>query len=323
MSIAKSSDSNPDRKILPEEVKFDKRVYGGISYFAQAAAGILLTRSLKFGSLKPLFEKATTTLGPMVYRNRSVEKAAAEISTPLLVTTMVMVGNAFLLPVKWLENRKASIVRDWTEKDAAAKAAQGTPYSQEEIAQQQAALKDLEKEPNQSWASLIGGRVFGLIPVFALAYGLGKKGEIAEKFASNTVSKGLGAVGAKGLANSNTVKSYVQVGFLDIFYSAISAAGLYSYSHFMHPTHKKDEDPAKHNIKFGPTPGGAIVDPTPTTNMPQLIDEPESARKKFADQVTRTQGPDPVKNNPNLTYREKLATEQLSRSAHAIDRTQL
>lgn len=301
----------PQREILPEEVKFDKAVYGGISYVAQAATGIVLTHWLKYGSGKPLFEKAARWLGPKIYTGRSIERAAEEISSPLLVTTMVMVGNTFLLPVKWLENHKASIVRGWTEKDAARKEAQGTPYSPEELARREKALQDLEKQPAQSWASLLGGRVFGLVPVFALAYGLGKKGQAAEEFTARAVAGGLNLVGAKSLARSRTLETYIKVGFLDVFYSMVSAGGLYVYSHLLHPKPKHQESLSEYLP--GPTPASAIQDPTPTTGMPQIPDTPASAQRRLTDTIPEPVRPKPA---PPASFRQRI--EQQAAAADAL-----
>lgn len=322
---ASNDPSQPQREVLPAEVRFDKWVYGGISYFAQAATGIVLTRWLKYGSGKPHFERAAEWLGPKIYRNKSVKDAANAVSSPLLVTTMVMVGNTFLLPVKWLENRKPAIVRSMHEKDVAAMEAAGTPYSEEERARQEKALKDLEHEPPQSWASLLGGRVAGLVPVFALAFALGEKGQHAERFAAKTISKGLDTVGAKQLAKSKTLESYIHVGFLDVFYSMISAGGLYVYSHLVHP--KEKAQPHKESLSEllpGATPAGAIVDTTPTTGMTEIPATPAAAenQRKFSDAIRRR---DPAaiparQQKPAAapeSFRQKLAVEERGQESHA------
>ncbi|NBO18523.1 MAG: hypothetical protein EBV03_04720 [Proteobacteria bacterium] len=277
-------------------------------------------------------ERAAEWLGPKIYRGKTVKDAANAISSPLLVTTMVMVGNTFLLPVKWLENRKPGIVRGMHEKDVAAMEAAGTPYSEEERARQEKALKDLENEPPQSWASLLGGRVAGLVPVFALAFALGEKGQHAERFAAKTISKGLETVGAKQLAKSKTLESYIHVGFLDVFYSMISAGGLYVYSHMVHP---KDKDP-KHKESLsellpGATPAGAIVDATPTTGMSEIPETPESAvkQRKFSEAIERR---DPTAIPPRETrkakpspesYRQKLAVEEVAQENRSAERSSL
>lgn len=264
MSGAKPQSDNTEREILPAEHRFDKWVYGGISYAAQAATGIVLTYWLKHGGGKSYFNRAAEWLGPKIYRNRSVTEAAENVSTPLMVTTMVMVGNTFLLPVKWLENHKASIVRKMHENDCEKMERAGTPFNEEERARQEKALKDLEKEPLQNWKSLLGGRAAGLIPVFALSFGLGKKGEWAERKAGQFFSGAFNLVGMKKVAKSETLQKVVQVGFLDVFYSMISAGGLYVYSHYLNPparANKKHKESLTELLP-GPTPAAPIVDTT-------------------------------------------------------------
>ncbi|MBY0406525.1 MAG: hypothetical protein K2Q01_02445, partial [Rickettsiales bacterium] len=263
MSGAPPTDPNAEqREKLPAERRFDKYVYGGISYGAQALTGIGLTYWLKYGSGQPIFNKMAKWLGPKLYSGKTVAEATKEVSTPLMVTTMIMVGNTFLLPVKWLENRKAQIVRSWTEKDCERMEARGTPYTKEEIEHQQECLAKLDKQPPQTWGSLLGGRAFGLAAVYATVFGMGnKRNEAAEAAAAKAIAKGFETVGATTIAKSKTLENVVHVGFLDVFYSMVSAGGLYVYSHYLNPPkHHKHNSPSDSPFSLlGPMPGTPAI----------------------------------------------------------------
>lgn len=269
MSGAPPKDPNaPEREKLPTEVKFDKAVYGGISYAAQAGTGILLTYWLKYGSGKPHFEKAAKWLGPKIFRNRSIEEATKEISSPLMVSTMIMVGNTFLVPVKMLENHKPEIVRRWHEEHVKKKQSSDTPYTPEELAHQQECLRQLDAAPKQTWKSLLGGRAFGLAAVYSVLFGLGNaRNEAAENYSAKVILKGLDKVGAKGLAKNKTLERYIHVGFLDVFYSMVSAGGLYVYSHYVNPPKRHKNEGLLPDMVIGPTPATPAINALQTESQ--------------------------------------------------------
>jgi hypothetical protein len=226
-SAAKPAADKEMRVKLPAEMRFDKWVYGGISYFAQALTGILLLHSIKYGKLNQPFKRFTGWI---------TGKPSKEISTSLVIALMVGVGTSFLIPVKWLENRKPEIVR-WINDRMNA----GHPPTAEEKAEQDKALQQLDNEPKQTWWSLLGGRAMGLAPVFAVNYLLGEgRNTWLQDKSAHYIQKGFGAVGLKKMSESKTVGEYLKLGFVDSFYSAVAASGLYIYSHFINPP-KKDK----------------------------------------------------------------------------------
>lgn len=253
---------NPEpHKKLRAEIFFDKAVYGGISYFTQALTGILLTHSIKYGKLQKPFNNFVQWI-----TGKTLTKGA---STTAMVTTMVMVGNAFILPVKWLENRKPKIVR-WINDKMNARH-EPTP---EERAEQEKSLHYLEHHaPKQSWTSLLIGRAFGLAPVFGIDYLLGEERNVfLQKKSAEIIQKGFGAVGLKTLSKSKMTEEYIRIGFIDAFYSAIAAGGLYVYSHLLHP-HKKPKAQAGEAVVTESAPPVA----TPSADAPR-------AEKRFAAQ---------------------------------------
>lgn len=231
---------------IPAERLFDKAVYGGISYAAQAFTGILLSYWIAHGGGKPHFDKMAGWLGPNFISKISKKTGQAAVDETrgwIVVSAMIMVGNAFLLPVKWLENRKPQIVRGINDRLNERRHARGEVISEEEHADQQTRLAQMEKEPKQTWWSLGSGRAFGLAAVYGVLWAVAQKknmrGEnlnaLGENFSVKAVQDTLDAAGLKSLAKSKPVENYTRIAFYDIFYSMVSAGGLYVYSHFIRP----------------------------------------------------------------------------------------
>jgi|GEM_PF-6415809 len=278
------------REILPSERFFDKAVYGGISYAAQAGAGIILSRWLKFGGGNKYYTKMAEWAGTKLCSAKTAEEAIKVASRPVIVTTMIGVGTAFLLPVKWLENRKPQVVRWLHERDVAKEEARGHVFTPEEKAHDQKCLEQLENEPKQTWKSLLGGRAFGLAAVYAVLLATPKANERIENFAVKNILKGVDTVGLKTLAKSKKLDQYLHIGFLDVFYSAVSAGGLYVYSHYIRP-------PKKANAAVE----AKVEEPVAT---PPTEQEPNTPQKSFAASVN------PMKKpviEPSSLHTEKLA----------------
>ncbi len=323
------SDPNvPAREKLPAEKKFDQAVYGGISYAAQAGTGIALTYWLKYGSGKQHFDKVAKWVGSKIHPSKATAQAIEDVSPLLMVSTMIMVGNTFLLPVKWLENHKPEIVRKWHENHVQKKQASGDPYTPEELAHQQECLKQLEETPKQTWGSLIGGRAFGLASVYTVLIGMDigkKRNKAAEEYSAKVILKGLDKVGLKSLSKNQTLEKYIHVGFLDVFYSMVSAGGLYVYSHFIKPPkHAKDEGLLPDMI-VGPTPATPALNALETDSnkyessieldkKPRQFTETITPRKSAADLEKPRQKP----SNAAESFRQKIAMEDLSKDTRTL-----
>jgi len=168
------------------------------------------------------------------------EEAVKAADSPIVVSTMIMCGNAFLIPVKMIENHKPAIVRKWQYAINAKREKKGEIISEAERNEQEMLLDKLEKKPNQSWISLGIARAASLVGVYAVLFGIGNKNNIAaEKFFADGVQHGMKNAGLKQMGESETTQSYLRMIFNDGFYSAISAGGLYVWSHFVMPPKKK------------------------------------------------------------------------------------
>jgi len=287
MSSLQTSDDK--REKLPAEAKFNKWAYGGISYFGQALTGSALTYWIKFSSGRPIYDKMANWLGPnLISKVTSLRGSAAVKGADAFITvsTMVMMGNLFLIPLKWVEDRKASIVEKWTNEDNAKREACGAAISPEEKMHQQELLDELKAAPKQNWLSLGLGRVFSLATVYGTLFALDKGGlnDKMEKAFSGTVKKGVAGVGFKDLAENKTLGNVLNLGFFEGFYSMISAGGLFVYSHFVVPP--KDsivEKPAQ----SAPVAIEALEQKSVQTHTTNIEHKPRPAKREgsFADNV--------------------------------------
>ncbi len=230
---------------LEAEKKFDQAVYGGISYFAQAATGIVVARWIRDGGGRKYFDAMSRWAGPNIISKiskKTGEEAIKAADSPIVVSTMIMVGNAFLIPVKFIENHKPAIVRKWQYALNEKRQKKGETISAEELTQQENLLEALDKKPKQTWTSLGLARAASLVGVYAAVFGIGTKNNIkAEIMFADAVQNGMKKVGLTNLGESSTASSYLRMIFNDGFYSAVSAGGLYLWSHFVCPP-KHDEN---------------------------------------------------------------------------------
>lgn len=293
------------REKLPAEKKFDQWVYGGISYAAQAGTGILLTHWIREGSGRKYFDKMAEWAGKAVIGKITGKTGAAatrEADAWIVVSTMIMVGNAFLLPVKWLENHKPHYVRQINASINAAREERGETIRPEEKTKQEELLHQLEREPKQSWSSILGGRTFGLGAVYATLYAIGQKNnQWGENQFAGAVKTTLDTVGLKSIAESKMTDGYSRIAFYDFFYSMVSAGGLYVYSHFLHP-HKKstpETSPATppQSLEYGEK---SVATETNTKPLEKQASHAEKEIGKHAAAISRKPLSEPV------AYAEKV-----------------
>ncbi len=229
-----------EREKLPAEVKFDKWVYGGISYAAQAFTGSALAYWIKHAGGRPIYDKIANWMGPNFISKITSKTGHDAIKTAdswITVTTMVIVGTLFVAPVKWLEDKKIGIVERWTNEENAAREARGETIAPEEKQHQQELLDQLKCEPRQTWWSLMKARAASLVFVYTAVPLMDKLEanqamEAAFQKGTKAVAKGMGL---KKIAESEGFKNASGIAFYDGFYSMISAGGLYVYSHFIAP----------------------------------------------------------------------------------------
>ena len=296
------ANSSTDREKILDEISFDKRVYGGISYFAQAATGVALSYWTKHSGGQQFFKNITEYIGPKIYKNlaatKGVPAAAAAVTTITVASIMIGVGTSFLIPVKMLEKNKAKIVRKMYESRIAKEEANGYVLTPEQKARDEELLQQLEKEPLQTWGSLLEARAGSLVGVYAVLFALGEKNnQIMQNTTTKGILKSLETAGLKKAAQSKPLSNLFDIAFVDAFYSMVSAGGLYVYSHYIHPPKKHHKNDISDETQQALS--------TATTVTEALTAEEETPTKSFQDRI-RPRDKIVV---PEALHTQKLATE--------------
>lgn len=226
-------------KPLTAEKIYDFSLYGIWNYGIQVGASVLAGMWFKEGGGKPYFNKAADWMGKNVMSkitSKTGAAAAKESHTWLIFGALITVGNLFIPPIQYIEHRKHHVVskiNDWLNNW---RTARGDAPNEKELQEQQETIAAIAAEPQQTSASLWGGRIAGLSANFLAAHIVGRDRNIVmENATANAVSKGLEAVGATKLAKSENVKNFSRIAFLDYGYSVISASVVYLYSHYINP----------------------------------------------------------------------------------------
>lgn len=263
---------------LTAERIFDFTAYGVWNYGIQVGASVLAAKWFTEDGGKKYFDKTSSWLGENVLskisKKRGIE-AAEEFRTPLIFVALITVGNLFIPPIQYAEKHKAKIVGWINDKLNDRRAARGDAPDAEELKEQRQSIAAIAAEPQQTSASLWGGRALGLGANFLAAGIVGEKRNVAMKnAASDMVSGGLKSVGFEKLAESENVKSLSRIAFLDYGYSIISSNVIYLYSHIINPPKYKKGDVEKHieHEIFTPSePQKQVSESSQTQPNPQLM----------------------------------------------------
>ena len=259
---------------------FDGAVYGVWNYGLQVGASVLAAMWFTKGGGKKYFDKAESWLGENVISkvtNKTGVEAAKEAHTPLIFVALIMVGNFFIPPIQYLERHKDKYVSHINNFLNARRTARGNPPSESELRVQQEAIHAIAREPKQTSASLWGGRFLGLGANFLAAFAVGEKRNVAMKTkAADIVTSGLKTVGMKGLAESEKVRTFSEIAFLDYGYSIISANVIYLYSHLINPPkytngHEKHDAAEKASAVLPHLPPHQIPEVSPSLPEPELL----------------------------------------------------
>lgn len=292
------------REQLPMEKKFNKLAYGGISFLAQAVTGSALTYWIKYSSGRPVYDKIAKWVGPNFIEKFGKYKGAEAVGKAdsfITIATMVMVGNMFLIPLKILENKRNEIVAKWTKADNEKRTARGDAPSEDELKHQQELIAELDNAPKQSWTSLGLGRTFALATVFTADRVMENAGANAalENLTKNTTKGIANSVGLKKLAEWKPFERVSSLAFYDGFYSMISAAGLFVYSHFVVPPKKTEKNDA--SLQDTIAPAASLNEPPAPTPLsfadaalaqkanPRAIIESKTKSESFAARALASQ----------------------------------
>lgn len=226
-------------KPLTAERIFDISAYGIWNYVIQVGTSVVAAKWFMQDGGKKYFDKASQWMGENVISKVTKLKgaqAAQECRTPLIFAALITVGNFFIPPLQYAEKHKAKIVSWINDNLNAWHTAHGNPPDEQELKDQQEAIRDIAAEPLQNWKTLWGGRALGLTcNVLATLIVGDKRNAAMENAVADMTSNGFRRLGFKKLADSNRAREYTKIAFLDYGYSLISSNVIYLYSHYLNP----------------------------------------------------------------------------------------
>lgn len=218
---------------------FDTATYGGIGWIGNAALSTSLAYFFRHSkSGKPFFDKGVKTISNTFSPgNPNFEKAVNKNGE---VASLIVGGTSLMLPVKVLEDNKAHVVRFIDKILVGTKSLIGIKETPAEHLEKEAAFDLLEREPKQSWGSILRARAVGLIAVFATLNAVGeRRNQKIENFVADAVTEKYAAGNFKPV-KPQTMEKISRLATLDVLYSIVAAVGLYVDSHLINPP-KKDK----------------------------------------------------------------------------------
>lgn len=172
------------------EAAFNAISYAGVGYFAVTAVSIFLTWVLRDSKASSWYNGQLERVTQFANRFRKVEegteayqKLAKGVDSNMTIATLFAGGTIMsVLPIKWMEDNKAKIVRSFDR----------MLYGKEKVENDptiRAAHEDLAAAPKQTWTSVFASRVLAFAATFgtSLLMGantsfLGKRGHSIDKY---------------------------------------------------------------------------------------------------------------------------------------------
>jgi len=276
------------RKKIAAEKQFDMLVYGGLGGVITTAISVIGADWVNHGSGKEKCARISERIGTRLSQwSGGTHVVCTRVAHSWLLTAGLMMGGlAMLIPMKKAEDNKPQWVRRLHERHVAARAARGNPLSEKEQQEAEVALAVLDKEPKQTWGSILTGRVIGSLGVTVV---LG-----AAALPIRAFSSGLGNFAANALARPatrqhNFINRVGEASVLDAICVSICTGTLYVWTHFLFPPHKKK---------------GAVEQIDPTAPHPEIL-EPHQT-----DSTTTTSHAERVK--PAGNFRERAVVSEQS-----------
>jgi hypothetical protein len=256
----------PEKKMSKGERLFDVAIYTGIAGIGVFAASLPLTYWSKYGKGISTYNWAKSFL-----KKKGVSESAAE---QIYNTTVLgLAGNAAVIPIKIIEDRKPEIVTKLNE-------ALGDTTGDMSV----------ENEPKQTWGSLVKSRVAAYAAVWTTFQGavsmFGAKafGKFEDDFAKHIVCDPLGK---PTHINGQETKlfRYGKIGALDVFATAGAAGLLYVGSRFFAKGNEDKWDNHPDNEKeSAPVPAIAAA---PNTEAASIVQSTNDKASHFTDKHTK------------------------------------
>jgi len=264
------------------EHMFDWLTYGGIGFASVFAAGIPIVHWAKYGKGAKVFADSAKSLEKLGMNATSAEDA-------VMTTALMIPGNLGLIPIKQMEDHKPELVQKFNT-----------------MLGDKSGDASVDKEPEQSWGSLIKARLVAWVAVYAgfrgAAHAIGQKQflDFENKFAEHAVCKPLGKPThipgmAKIVANETKVFRYGKIAALDIFATATATTLLYIGSRFFAgenarwKAHDLPKDTPDNTPSSPPQAAITATPPMDNTKVPSYIAKMTAApHNSFVDSVANS-----------------------------------
>ena len=159
---------------------FNRLAYTGVGFFGVTGVSVLMTWLLRDNpKTSPKFEAFVERNIERfnLHRFRNTINSNVTIATLFLGGTIVSV-----LPIKWLEDSKASIVKKFDERFYSKKELQENPAIE-------AAHREMESLPKQTWASVLGSRLVAFAATFGVSFLMGSNESPIAKRTGESIDK--------------------------------------------------------------------------------------------------------------------------------------
>ncbi|MBN8542959.1 MAG: hypothetical protein J0M34_01695 [Alphaproteobacteria bacterium] len=163
-------DADGKRRKTKGEKTFDWLTYGGFGWIAnEFVSGEIADQMLeKGGKLNRLYEPTVRKLHETFnVAQKNIKGKSSWITTAATMFVMTLGGHTMVGPIRYLEDRKAKVVRGLDVMIDGSQALDNPETSAKHAA--------MDKEPQQSWGSLWQGRLVTVISAIAMHFAIGEK----------------------------------------------------------------------------------------------------------------------------------------------------
>lgn len=144
----------PAHTVTAGEKKFDRLTYTGIGYIINA---LLSVGAVYWAERTHAGQKSINQFGEWFGRTFKLNPEPAKM---LATKSFFLAGGfAVLLPMKWLEDAKAGLVKQWNREHY------GTAADADPVIQR--SEQEIAEGPKQTWSSIFASRVLALVPFYA------------------------------------------------------------------------------------------------------------------------------------------------------------
>lgn len=252
------------------EKLFDRAVYGGLAGVGTFFATLFLADKLKHGGWAgPRYQRAVEWTQRHLSRALPKETSKQIAEEAVMTTSLMMGGNAMILPIGAAEHYKVPIV-------SGLNVMMGDKTPPEAV----------ESAPKQTWGSLIEGRLLAWGAVFTALMGarfaVPKTFELFPQEAGQRTHQFIQKLRKEPMLAEEAMKKtkayrYGEIGAFDVFATAAAATLLYVGGHFF--ARKQAEKKADRSERYaGREKATALVENAPTKAVTQVMEATHEGR---------------------------------------------